>query len=432
MIDIHIPDLEKHYANPKANKFRHAALRRLVEPLFLESDSSSENQALLELRSRVPTNRYEESRNHIIDLVMDHLGYRRGPPIQIQSREIVIPEEHRLIANNGGTNEVQAIIEQEPSRENQDVAELVNNQESDHEVDEENAVDTLAAINQIQEVVVDMINEYEREHGEERGIQESDNENAEGKSSENLNEANSTNSSEQTIVKTQSLQNTSEPHKQNATTEDHSEKLDCNNVQVLDKSLGESSKENLEENINKLLDEKSSSSHENLKDSEPNTETKIKCNQADADGLVITPTPDDNSVNNPLETESTQGTREKFDSGFSEEIIDKVVPVSYETSDVDRMEVDSSSSSDDGYKRRQKRVSRQYTSRTGKQRRVSNNGQRIYSDTSSDSEVAEEPFNPYKEYKVIISNYTYYLRIRIQELPLPPLLKNYLNFYRDF
>lgn len=99
------------------------------------------------------------------------------------------------------------------------------------------------------------------------------------------------------------------------------------------------------------------------------------------------------------------GKREKFDSGLGDEIIE----VHNSSSDDDEnMKLDIISSCDEDHtsERRHKR------------------------DTSSDTE--EESKQTDNEMKMYQTPFTEHMKAKIQQLPLPPILKKYLNYYRDF
>lgn len=141
------------------------------------------------------------------------------------------------------------------------------------------------------------------------------------------------------------------------------------------------------------------------------------------------------------ETEGPKNTkaktkREKFDSGLGDEIIEKDT-ISPDTSDLENvMEIDSCSSSDENHDERPtKRGSRPHTEvRTGgKWRRVTLSSHRFDSVSSSENETGQDEVKATSsEIRVVASPYTALMKSKIQELPLPPVLKNYLNFYREF
>ncbi|GJQ71538.1 hypothetical protein Trydic_g11246 [Trypoxylus dichotomus] len=139
--------------------------------------------------------------------------------------------------------------------------------------------------------------------------------------------------------------------------------------------------------------------------------------------------------NNKQEETSNNKKREKFDSGLGEEIVEKDHNAQ-NSSENDTMDVDSSSSNDEIEGKRNKRGPKNNPEvRSGaKWRRICVSTQRLDSySNSSDSETVQEEANASaNETKIVQSPYTQLMREKIQSLPLPPILKNYLNFYREF
>ncbi|KAI4461399.1 protein-l-isoaspartate o-methyltransferase [Holotrichia oblita] len=127
--------------------------------------------------------------------------------------------------------------------------------------------------------------------------------------------------------------------------------------------------------------------------------------------------------------------REKFDSGLGEEIAERDNNVQ-DSSENDTMDVDSSSSNDATKGKRNKRGPKNNSEEgsSAKWRRIWLSTHRLDSySNSSDSEAVQEEANAStNEMKIVQSPYTQLMRAKIQELPLPPILKNYLNFYREF
>lgn len=128
--------------------------------------------------------------------------------------------------------------------------------------------------------------------------------------------------------------------------------------------------------------------------------------------------------------------REKFDSGLGEEIVEKDNQVQ-ESSGNDTMEVDSSSSNEEVEGKRNKRGSKNHSEvRSGaKWRRICLSTHQLDSySNSSDSDTVQDEASPatVNDAKIVQSPYTKLMRSKIQELPLPTILKNYLNFYREF
>lgn len=123
--------------------------------------------------------------------------------------------------------------------------------------------------------------------------------------------------------------------------------------------------------------------------------------------------------------------REKFDSGLGDEIIETQNTTSPEVSESEnRMEVDSnsnSSASSDEDVRPNKRQGELLDIVCGMK-------WRFVTDSSSDNENTQEEESkvPQNEIRTISSPYSSHMRNKIQQLPLPSILKNYLNFYREF
>lgn len=126
---------------------------------------------------------------------------------------------------------------------------------------------------------------------------------------------------------------------------------------------------------------------------------------------------------------------EKIDSGLGDDIIEKDTSISSESSDLDQMDFvsdDSSSSNNDGQSKRNKRLSKQSKLRS-KCRRFRTAVGRLYSISSTDSEHMEDEVDlESTEPRVVPSPYTVHMQSKIQNLPLPTILKKYLNYYRDF
>lgn len=130
--------------------------------------------------------------------------------------------------------------------------------------------------------------------------------------------------------------------------------------------------------------------------------------------------------------------REKFDSGIGEEIIEapnspNLVYLGSSDSE-NHMDIESISSEDelDEEERGNKRGSSVVVSGT-KWRRVSVSSGRLVSDSSTENETTQDEGKVVQdEMRMISSPYASHMRNKIQELPLPSILKNYLNFYRDF
>lgn len=127
--------------------------------------------------------------------------------------------------------------------------------------------------------------------------------------------------------------------------------------------------------------------------------------------------------------------REKFDSGLGEEIIEAPSSESPDRSDSEnQMEVESNESTEelDEEERGSKRGSKDEAPGT-KWRRVTLSQNRCLSGSSTENDTTQdESRSVLDEIRVIPSPYTAHMKKKIQELPLPSILKNYLNFYREF
>lgn len=131
--------------------------------------------------------------------------------------------------------------------------------------------------------------------------------------------------------------------------------------------------------------------------------------------------------------------REKFDSGLGEEIVEVPSNQSSERSDSENhMDMESIEDSvdddddDDEEERGSKRGSNNDTPGT-KWRRVTMSPNRCMSGSSTENDITqEENKSAHDEIRIIPSPYTAHMRKKIQKLPLPSILKSYLNFYREF
>ncbi|KAJ8911379.1 hypothetical protein NQ315_014210 [Exocentrus adspersus] len=132
--------------------------------------------------------------------------------------------------------------------------------------------------------------------------------------------------------------------------------------------------------------------------------------------------------------------REKFDSGLGDEIVENHDPSTDEDSHDSKVNSskwkhpasdDFSSSDEDEQSKRQKRSSKPENSHNFlKCRRTDSGAQRLAADSSNENE-AEEEMKADNEMRMYESKYTELMRAKIRELPLPPILKRYLNFYRE-
>lgn len=126
--------------------------------------------------------------------------------------------------------------------------------------------------------------------------------------------------------------------------------------------------------------------------------------------------------------------REKFDSGIGEEIIEAPLNESSDSSDSENhMEVESNESTDefDEEERGNKRGSKDEAPGT-KWRKVTVSSNRISGGSTENGTTQDGSRSIQDEIRMIPSPYTAHMKRKIQELPLPSILKNYLNFYREF
>lgn len=140
-----------------------------------------------------------------------------------------------------------------------------------------------------------------------------------------------------------------------------------------------------------------------------------------------------NEVGTADKSSSTKSKREKFDSGLGDEMIEKDSSVELSSDDLEHaMDVDSCSSSDGNQEeKRHKRFSGpQRVVTCGKMRRVTLPNP-IFDSSDSEGENAEENVES-NEVRTVSSPYTALMKSKINDLPLPTVLKNYLNFYREF
>lgn len=129
--------------------------------------------------------------------------------------------------------------------------------------------------------------------------------------------------------------------------------------------------------------------------------------------------------------------REKFDSGLGEDLLNE----KGHSSDSEVMDVDSDSeenlsiTSDNSSKASSKRLQYarvpSFIHAGGKFKKITMRSYTVDSDSDSDMIVEEMQPRPVQR-TVYVSPYTQYMRAKIQALPLPPLLKQYLNLYREF
>lgn len=184
-----------------------------------------------------------------------------------------------------------------------------------------------------------------------------------------------------------------------------------------------------------------------------NTEEKQQSttNEQEEENSEDEPLPGNSRIMN-RESMKKKTKREKFDSGLGDEIpsasesdnedlsfVRKMISSSDDDDDDDDEEEDADE--DDG----DKQSKRQYKSRRDnksvllhkpiiKMRKIGNYA--ITTDSSSDNENRDDEHkidnNSKPEMRMYESVYTEFMKAKIQELPLPPILKRYLNFYREF
>ncbi|KAJ8984799.1 hypothetical protein NQ317_003713 [Molorchus minor] len=134
------------------------------------------------------------------------------------------------------------------------------------------------------------------------------------------------------------------------------------------------------------------------------------------------------SVSNPMEHDSSskKKKREKFDSGLGDEIVENHSDSSEDKND--KLDISSSEDEEKIKGKRSKRSKKKTGPYTLKWRRMD----KVVVDSSSESEGEEEEKAENSDQTMHESPYTDLMKAKIQELPLPPILKKYLNFYREF
>lgn len=126
--------------------------------------------------------------------------------------------------------------------------------------------------------------------------------------------------------------------------------------------------------------------------------------------------------------------REKFDSGLGEDLLNERGHSSdseiANVMDVDSDSEDNSSTCDKTSKRSQYARVPSFLHTGSKLKRIA---MRSYVDSDSDSDMVVEEANASPVARTVyVSLYTQPMRAKIQALPLPPILKQYLNLYREF
>lgn len=136
------------------------------------------------------------------------------------------------------------------------------------------------------------------------------------------------------------------------------------------------------------------------------------------------------------ETKKTVNKREKFDSGLGEDLLNEKHSSDSEVGnvmDVDSDSEDNSSMCDKDVRRSTSNPITAFFNTGGKLKRLAMRNNYIDSDSDSDMVVEEFTQSPPPVARTAyVSPYTQYMRAKIQALPLPPILKQYLNLYREF
>ncbi|KAL3274131.1 hypothetical protein HHI36_015545 [Cryptolaemus montrouzieri] len=135
---------------------------------------------------------------------------------------------------------------------------------------------------------------------------------------------------------------------------------------------------------------------------------------------------------------SKTGERKKFDSGLGDE--NEILEVSEDNDNSndrdDDIETDDHdnksyvSTSDEDQSKRTKRSSKQESQSRPKWRRIAL--EPSFSSSSDTDNEADRNLQGNNEMRMYQSRFSTPMREKIQRLPLPQILKNYLNFYRDF
>lgn len=388
-IELENPNLRK---RKKPKRKRRPLRKWLVEPIY---DDSGDDPFSSDDERRHPGNRPGETRRrrtteNIFDTVMDHLGYtlrqNRVRPNQEEERlEDRDPEsadddhmdaepvaeinEARAVINNRSRSNAQEENNQEEPQKNQE--EQHQQPAGEEEEDDRGSLEQVA--DALEGVFVDILHEMRR-------VEEAADE-------------------QRAFVDVlQELEN--EISQVQNQVEQQQEQENADNV----------------DNVEVGNNETDNNNHANNKEPKPSTTNTT-------------------TATSTTEGESSNKKCEKIDSGLGEEIAerDNIAP---DSSGNETMDVDSSSSNDEVEGKRNKRGPKSNPEvRSGaKWRRICLSAHRLdsYSNSSDSETVQEEPNTSTNETKVVQSPYTQLMRAKIQELPLPPILKNYLNFYREF
>ncbi|XP_066145954.1 uncharacterized protein [Euwallacea fornicatus] len=118
--------------------------------------------------------------------------------------------------------------------------------------------------------------------------------------------------------------------------------------------------------------------------------------------------------------------REKFDSGLGDEIVEV-----QSSSDDENMKLETISSCDEDYSSEKRYKRGTHTNANMPKCRRIEQHHLMESSSSSNSDFEEQLKVATDDLRVFQSPYTEYMRASIQQLPLPLILKWYLNYYRD-
>lgn len=125
--------------------------------------------------------------------------------------------------------------------------------------------------------------------------------------------------------------------------------------------------------------------------------------------------------------------REKFDSGLGDEIVFNHVSSSEDDTVEDpRWSSDDESNQNEKRNKRSQDTENKTSASSLKWRRIESDIQGMFSDSSSDNENESERKIDDSGMRMYKSPYTEHMKAKIQQLPLPTILKKYINYYRDF
>lgn len=209
---------------------------------------------------------------------------------------------------------------------------------------------------------------------------------------------------------------------------------------ILDLVLGLGScRENRERENNRESEERSETRSETKESetAEERTEESVESstgnpNKHEAEPEVLN---EEEQASSSIEDKKkTVNKREKFDSGLGEDLLNERGHSSdseiANVMDVDSDSEDNSSTCDKDTKRSTYGRVHSFFHTGANIKRIA---MRNYIDSDSDSDmVVEEATQSPVTRSVYVSPYTQHMRAKIQALPLPPILKQYLNLYREF